>query len=59
MGQLVLDAGLIQMVGIVPTLIIVQVGLGRDTVERPTTISTMQPEPRGSVALDTALSGMG
>ncbi|KAF8880555.1 hypothetical protein BD779DRAFT_1675893 [Infundibulicybe gibba] len=56
LSVLVLDVGLIQMVGIVPTLIIVQVGLGRDTVERPTTISTMQPEPRGSVALDTALS---
>ncbi|KAF8869935.1 hypothetical protein BD779DRAFT_631369 [Infundibulicybe gibba] len=54
-GQLVLDAGLIQMVGIVPTLIIVQVGLGRGIVGRSTTvISTIQPEPQGSIALDMA-----
>ncbi|KAF8880557.1 hypothetical protein BD779DRAFT_1446204, partial [Infundibulicybe gibba] len=55
--NLVLDAGLIQMVGIVPTLIIVQVGLGRGIVGRSTTtVSTIQPEPQGSVALDMASS---
>jgi hypothetical protein len=32
-----LDAGLIQVVGIVPTLIIVQVGLGRSVNDEPTT----------------------
>ncbi|KAF8895288.1 hypothetical protein BD779DRAFT_715080 [Infundibulicybe gibba] len=35
--------------GIMPTLIIVQVGLSRDAAERATTISTMQPKPRRSV----------
>ncbi|KAF8895285.1 hypothetical protein BD779DRAFT_715172 [Infundibulicybe gibba] len=47
-GQVVADFGLIQVVGIVPTLIMVQVGLSRDTSEIATTISAMQPEPRES-----------
>jgi hypothetical protein len=46
---LILDAGLAQVVGIVPTLIIVQIGLGRDSHDVDTTASMVQTEGRGFV----------
>jgi len=40
--NLILDAGLVQVVGIVPTLIIVQIGLGHDGHDIDTTASMVQ-----------------
>jgi len=45
--DLVLDAGLAQIVGIVPTLIIVQIGLGRDAHDVDTTASMVRSDARG------------
>ncbi|TFK31630.1 hypothetical protein BDQ12DRAFT_729391 [Crucibulum laeve] len=42
-----LDAGLAQVVGIVPTLMIVQVGLGRNTKDIDTTVSRLRTDTRG------------
>jgi hypothetical protein len=44
---LILDAGLAQVVGIVPTLIIVQIGLGRDAHDIDTTTSFVRSNARG------------
>ncbi|KAH9475877.1 hypothetical protein JR316_0011437, partial [Psilocybe cubensis] len=45
--DLILDAGLAQIVGIVPTLIIVQIGLGQDTHDVDTSASMVQTDGRG------------
>jgi hypothetical protein len=45
--DLILDAGLAQIVGIVPTLIIVQIGLGRDAHDIDTTTSMVRSDARG------------
>ncbi|KAF8960650.1 hypothetical protein BDZ97DRAFT_1296114 [Flammula alnicola] len=45
--DLILDAGLAQIVGIVPTLIIVQIGLGRDAHDVDTTTSMVRTDVRG------------
>ncbi|KAF8154713.1 hypothetical protein B0H34DRAFT_717555 [Crassisporium funariophilum] len=45
--DLILDAGLAQVVGIVPTLIIVQIGLGRDAHDVDTTASMVRSDTRG------------
>ncbi|KAF9004586.1 hypothetical protein BDQ17DRAFT_400353 [Cyathus striatus] len=43
-----LDAGLAQVVGMVPTLIIVQVGLGRNARDANTTVTAMRTEQVGA-----------
>jgi len=45
--DLILDAGLAQIVGIVPTLIIVQIGLGRVAHDVDTTTSMVRSDARG------------
>jgi len=45
--DLILDAGLAQVVGIVPTLIIVQIGLGRDAYDIDNTTSMVRSDARG------------
>lgn len=48
--QIIIDAGLIQIVGIMPTLIIVQISIGRavDDVEATRGISPFKASPIGS-----------
>ncbi|KAF8811106.1 hypothetical protein BYT27DRAFT_7134085 [Phlegmacium glaucopus] len=57
----VLDAGLIQVVGIVPTLIIIRVGLGRCTLDAETIITLHREEERQSSTpvLDSIFSSVG
>jgi len=52
--QLILDAGLAQIVGIVPTLIIVQIGLGRDAhdVDYDTSGSMVRSDARGILTMN-------
>ncbi|KAF9044392.1 hypothetical protein BJ165DRAFT_196958 [Panaeolus papilionaceus] len=60
-NSVVLDVGLIQVVGLVPTLIIVQVGLGRCVRDIDSTITLHRAEHRSSSTpvLDTIFSSSG
>ncbi|PPR07887.1 hypothetical protein CVT24_005624 [Panaeolus cyanescens] len=60
-NSVVLDVGLVQVVGLVPTLIIVQVGLGRSVQDIDSTVAMHRTERRSSSTpvLDTIFSSSG